>query len=156
MSAPPSQFLLLRVNGGLYALGLPVVEKVVPMAWLERVTESPDDVRGVVDVHGRLVAVIDPAGRLGQPPTPARVSDFIVLLALPGVQVGFKVDEVVGLEQGLVVPPNGEAHPPAFLQGHLRTPHGLASVLDADLLLHGELRSAAEALGKAGAPQSRG
>lgn len=150
------QFLLFRVNGGLYALPLASVEKVVPMAWLARVTESPAEVCGVLDVHGRLVAIIDPASRLGQPGAPVRVSDQVVLLALAGVEVGFKVDEVVGLDEGELLPPNPEARPPSFLAGHLRSGHGLASVLDPETLLHADLRAAASAVGKGRAPVSGG
>lgn len=150
MSDATQAFLVFRVGETLYGLPLTAIQKVFAMAWLTPVAESPKEVRGVLDVHGRVVAIIDPADRLGELHGPIGASSFIVMLNLATAAVGLKVDEVVGLETAALLPPTPETRSPPFLQGHLRTANGLVTVLNPELLLREDVRSTVEAATGAG------
>ena len=116
-----SDALAVLIEGA--RMGIPVenVREVVALANLTPVPSAPPIVRGVSQVRGQVLPVLDPAVRAGvgqgfgvgvavgtghEPRTP-RLGDAIVLVELDGVRAALLVDEVIGVE-----PADAERAPP--------------------------------------------
>lgn len=94
-----TRLLLVRLGERLFALPMQRVEEVVRMVTLTPSDSAAAAVLGLVDYHGRPVAVIDPRGFGGEPMPPAATSQALVICTLPPLQVGLRVDEVVDVTQ---------------------------------------------------------
>ncbi len=93
----PQQFLLVSL--GPLRLGLPVASlvKTVRLVAVTALPGAPPVVEGVINCHGRLVAVLDIRRRFGLAPEPHRAAQYLVLLQLPQRQVAIRVDRVEDL-----------------------------------------------------------
>jgi purine-binding chemotaxis protein CheW len=95
---------MFRVAGERYALPLAAVrEVVVPQPPFARVPRSSEAVRGVMNLRGRVVAVVDLAALVGLAPQPLEAGRGHVLILDQGKRaLGFLVGGVLGVE---AVPP---------------------------------------------------
>ncbi len=92
--------VLFRVASERYALPLSAVrEVVVPPPPFARVPRASEAVRGVMNLRGRVVAVVDLAPLVGLPPQPLEASAGHVLILDPGTRsLGFLIGAVLGVE----------------------------------------------------------
>jgi chemotaxis signal transduction protein len=77
----PQLVLVGRVGGLRFAWLIGSVERVLPRAEITRVSSPPPGFAGLLDVHGDLLAVVDPRQQLGLPPTTARPDQHLMLMA---------------------------------------------------------------------------
>ena len=145
-------FVVFGIASQRYGIPVESVDAVLPMAWITSVADSPADVCGLVDVHGRLVAVVDPAPRLKAPRVAPAARDFLLLLSQASGAVALKVDEIGGLATAEVRPPPPEVEAPAFVLGHAQAEGGLVTVLDVGRLLRPEVRELVAAIRRKPAP----
>jgi purine-binding chemotaxis protein CheW len=118
----------LAVAAGGAEFGLPAgaVREVLRPPPFTRVPFAPDGVRGIAQVRGTVMAVVDLGARLGMAPV-APPGRLVVVWARGREAVGLLVDRVVGLvdEGGEedVLPDEAEAAlPPGWLAG-VAVPH---------------------------------
>lgn len=97
--------VIFRVEKERYALPLPAVrEVVVPQEGFSRVPRAPAPVRGVMNLRGRVVTVVELGALLGlaapPPPAPGTVpgSGKVVLLDRGRRDLGLLVTDVEGIE----------------------------------------------------------
>jgi len=92
--------VVFRVAGERFALPLDAVrEVVVPQPPFARVPRSSEAVRGVMNLRGRVVAVVDLAALVGlaaQPLAPG--AGHVLILELEKRALGFLIGGVVGVE----------------------------------------------------------
>ncbi len=100
--------VVFRVAGERFALPLEAVrEVVVPQPPFARVPRAPDAVRGVMNLRGRVVAVVDLAALVGLPPQPLEAGAGQVLVLEHGKRaLGLLIGGVVGVEP--IAAPEGE------------------------------------------------
>ncbi|WP_126174303.1 chemotaxis protein CheW [Altericroceibacterium xinjiangense] len=88
------QFLLFRIGDDEFGLPIAAVEEVAPLlSKLARLPNAPAFVRGVMNVRGAVVPVIDQAERFGGVPSQGR-KRRVVIVRLGALQAGFVVDAV--------------------------------------------------------------
>lgn len=111
MSAP-AQYVSFLLAGEEYAVRILRVREIVEYEALTRVPMAPASVRGVLNLRGRVVPVIDLGHKLGLPPIePTRWTCILMVKAsLDGEQVlmGLMVDavgEVLQFEPADIEPP---------------------------------------------------
>ena len=150
-----------------HLLGIPIthVREINRQLDLTRVPRAPDFVRGLVNLRGQLVTVIDPGVRLGLGPRSVAPSSRLVVLKTRGElgvlsdaswsgiddKVGLWIDaigEVVTPRSGELEPPpsNLEASVSRLLRGVCQTEAAAIGLLDLNQLLESaprEVRSAA-------------
>jgi purine-binding chemotaxis protein CheW len=86
------RLLLFAVAGTVYGCDIGAVREIVPIRHATRLPGAPAYVRGLINLRGAIVTVIDLASRLASAAAPAEGS---VVLAEHGTkQVGLAVDEV--------------------------------------------------------------
>ncbi len=143
--ADPIRHVVFRVAGERFALPLAAVREVVlpqpPFALVPRVSEA---VRGVMNLRGRVLPVVDLAplvGLAGQPLVAGQGQ--VLVLEREKRSLGFLIGQVLGVEP-IVVPPGGDD---AILRGVVTVKGSAVSVL-----APAGLGAAADGLFGSGAP----
>ena len=127
-----SRHVVFRIAGERFALPLEAVrEVVVPQPPFARVPRSSDAVRGVMNLRGRVVAVVALAALVGLAPQPLAADAGHVLLLEHGKRaLGFLIGGVLGVEP---LEPQGEASP-GVVRGVAAGRAGAVTVLAPDAL----------------------
>jgi len=146
-----TQYLGFFLAGDEYAIGILRVREIIEYETVTRVPATPPWVRGVMNLRGSVVPVIDLAVKFGFPPAPVTRRTCIVVVetdlegerAVMGV-VADSVSQVLDLAPGDVEPPPafGTAVRVDYLLGLGRLQDRFVLLLDIDRIL-----SAAELLG---------
>ncbi len=124
--------VVFRVASERYGLPLAAVrEVVVPQPPFARVPRSSEAVRGVMNLRGRVVAVVDLGPLVGLPPQPLEGGRGHVLILDHGKRaLGFLVGGVLGVEA--VTPP--EEGGAGLVRGVTSASFGAVTLLGADAL----------------------
>lgn len=98
-AAEPQQYLVFSLCGETFAIGICSIKEIIEYGQLTEVPMMPELVRGVINLRGAVVPVVDLAVRFGRKPTEVARRTCIVIVeteAQPGeVQViGVIVDAV--------------------------------------------------------------
>ena len=88
-------FVLFKAADQTWALPASAVVQVLRMAKPAPSPGAPPHVRGVLNVRGVLVPVVDARVRLGAPPRPPSPQDRLVLVDDGTARVALQVDEVL-------------------------------------------------------------
>jgi purine-binding chemotaxis protein CheW len=142
--AAGAEYLTFFIAGEEYAVTLERVREVIPYDTITRVPGMPAPIRGVTNLRGRVVPVVDLAikFRLSEIPLGARTSIVLVELPLNGVPllIGLlteAVGQVLSLAAGELVPPPPFGAPirTDFLRGMAQVGKKFALVLDIERVL---------------------
>jgi len=156
-----TQFLAFLVGRDEYAVPILKVREIFAFEDATRVPATPAWIRGVVNLRGQVLPVIDLAVKFGLPPTVVSVRTCVVVfeLAIDGqaTSVGALVDEV---SQVLELAENEVEPPPSFgtqirveyLVGATLSRGRFALLLDSDRVLSSEELLAVAAAGEPPAP----
>lgn len=119
-SRPPSmsaivqaeQYITFRLGGEVFAVNVANVREVLDMTPITKVPTAPRFMRGVVNVRGSAIPVLDLRQRFGLSPVEETVNTRILVLELEvGGEVAVvggiadSVHEVIELEPAQIVPP---------------------------------------------------
>ncbi len=124
--------VVFRVASERFALPLEAVREVVlPQPPFARVPRSSDAVRGVMNLRGRVVAVVDLAALMGLAPQRLEAGAGHVLILDHGKRaLGFLIGGVLGVEP--LAPP--EDAPQGVVRGVAAASAGAVTVLGAEAL----------------------
>ena len=109
------QIVVFSLSGEEYALPIESVSEIIRHAAPRTVASDSPGVTGVIGLRGKIVPIVDVAGRLGLPSTSTEPADGkVIILDAAGGQLGIVVDEVdevltVPTEQLEAVPAAGSA-----------------------------------------------
>jgi len=149
------QYLTFFMAGEEYAVGILQIREILELGPMTRVPAAPAYVRGVINVRGSVMPVIDIAVKLGLPETQVtrRTCVVIVEAAFTGETrvLGLLVDavhQVIELSDADVEPPPsfGTQVLPSFLLGMARAEPKFVMLLDLDRVLTASEIEAVEAV----------
>jgi purine-binding chemotaxis protein CheW len=107
-----AQYITFKLGNELFAINVTQVREVLELPQITKVPTAPDYMRGVVNVRGKAVPVVDLRLKFGLPSTPDTINSRIVVLELEldgeTTVVGGIADsvhEVIELEAGMINPP---------------------------------------------------
>ena len=108
----PDQYLTFHLDEEEYAVGILQVREILEYGVITRVPSTPPWIRGVINVRGSVVPVIDLAVKFGLTPKPAGRRTCVLLIEVdiagePTVMgiVADSVSQVVDLLSGEIEPP---------------------------------------------------
>jgi purine-binding chemotaxis protein CheW len=101
------KLLVVEMAGGLYGLDSRTVREIVAVLEAARLPGAPPHVRGVVNLRGQLLTVVDLGHRLTGTATPAGEGSIVVITASDRV-LGLLVDDVHDVQELQVVPTERE------------------------------------------------
>ena len=110
-----TQYLTFMLGGESFGIGIMAVKEIIEFGSITEVPMMPDSIRGVINLRGAVVPVMDLAARFGRAPTVQgkRTCIVIVELELEGERqiTGVVVDAVSAV---LDIPPSGIEPAPSF------------------------------------------
>lgn len=134
------QVVVFRVGSEEFAVSIDSVREIIPMTDITVIPRAPTFVRGVIDLRGTVIPVIDLRERFSLGPASESDEKRITVVDMAGQTVGCMVDdvdEVLTLPAGSIQPP-----PPAavaidsdYLLGVARYDDRLLILLDLDKVL---------------------
>jgi len=156
-----TQYLTFFLSNEEYAIDALRVREIIEYDVVTAVPGTPPSIRGVINLRGSVVPVLDLCVRFGLPPSPVTKRTCIVIVEVPlegeraviGV-LADSVSRVIGLAPGQIEPP------PAFgtrarvdhLVGMGKSDKKFVLILDADRILSASEAEAATAAVSAEAP----
>ena len=150
-----SQYLSFYLAGEEYAIGILQAKEILEYDTLTRVPQTPPAIRGVINLRGSVVPVVDLAVKFGLPPTAISKRTCIVIvevdLAGQRTVMGLLADavsQVMDLTPTDIEPPPpfGTAVRVDYLQGMGKVGKKFVLLLDVDRVLAApELQAVAEA-----------
>ena len=101
----------LRGGGEEYAVGIGFVTEIVGMQKVMEVPDVPHFIRGVINLRGKVIPVMDVRRRFGMPETTYTERTVIIVLDINTVPIGLVVDAV---SEVLEIPVGQIDQPPKF------------------------------------------
>jgi purine-binding chemotaxis protein CheW len=89
------QMLVFKLAAEEYVLDIMRVNEIIRPESITPVRKAPDYVRGVIELRGSIVPILDLRRRLGLPDRPTVIEPYVVIVTVEGVVVGLEVDSVV-------------------------------------------------------------
>lgn len=156
LTAEVGQYLTFTAAGERLAIPIAVVKEIIELPTITRVPMTPEAIRGVINLRGNVVPVIDLGARLGRSPIiPTRRSCIVLVevqAAGEGQILGMLVDEVKNIleigQEDIKPPPSfGAAIRTDFIAAMGRVDDVFVIILDVDHLLSVQELAALRALG---------
>jgi purine-binding chemotaxis protein CheW len=108
----PTKFVTYKLDEENYALDIDQVQEVLDFTTITKVPQMPDFVRGVINLRGSVVPVVDLRAKFGLPPTVRTVDTRIIIVEVTVDQestvlgaLADAVKEVIELEPHQIDPP---------------------------------------------------
>lgn len=117
LTAPPEplQYLTFMLGGEVFAIGILAIKEIIEYGHLTEVPMMPASVRGVINLRGAVVPVMDLQARFGRPASDVTKRTCIVIVetgdADDGQVIGVVVDAV---NEVLDLPASDIEPPPSF------------------------------------------
>ncbi len=145
-TASAGQYLTFVLAGEVYALGILNIKEIIDYGQLTEVPMMPSFVRGVINLRGSVVPVVDLSARFGKGSTPIVKRTAIVIVETivqhldTKQNVGIIVDavnEVIEIsQQDIEQPPSfGSGIRPDFINGMARRDNRFVILLNVDRVL---------------------
>ena len=146
------KYLTFHLAGEDYGLDIAFVTEIIGIQRITEVPDMPDFVRGVINLRGKVIPVMDVRLRFHLPEREYDERTCIIVVDINATAVGLvvdKVNEVVDIPEADVEPPprTTKGATSRFLKGMGKVDEEVRILLNVDKLLYeGEM----EILGKAG------
>jgi purine-binding chemotaxis protein CheW len=158
-SALAGKYMTFRLATEKYGLGTLKVRELIGMMDITRVPRAPEHVRGVINLRGKVIPVVDLRVKFAMVAAePTNQSVIIVVQLAPacgGLTMGILVDEVLEVRaigaDAIEPPPNLQDHAPlSFLLGVAKAERDVIFLLDIDRVLTPDEREPLGALSLGG------
>jgi len=140
----PAQYLTFMLAGEAFAIGILAIKEIIEYHSLTEVPMMPPSVRGVINLRGAVVPVMDLLARFGRPPSEVTKRTCIVIVEIEAGDerqvIGVVVDavnEVLDIAPADIEPPPsfGARIRSEFIQGMGKVKGRFVILLDVDHVL---------------------
>ncbi len=140
-SGGTERFLTLSLDREHFALDIYSVREILDMTEITRIPQTPDYMRGVVNVRGSAVPVVDLRLKFGMSPAEQTLNTRIVILEIPRGEtsaaigaIADSVREVLEIETDRIDPPPrmGTGVQAEFIKGIARHADSFLLILDVE------------------------
>jgi len=108
MNAAAGKYLTFFLGAEEYGMAILAVHEIIGMLPITRVPRTPPFVRGVVNLRGRVISILDLRRKFDLPTVEPGPTSCIIVVAAHAAQVGVLVDrvsEVADIAAGDIEPP---------------------------------------------------
>lgn len=138
------KYLAFSLGEQQYAISIEYVVDIINVQPITRVPFCPDFVKGITNLRGRAIPIVDLRLRFGKEPQEYTDRTCIIVLEERGSSVGTIVDSVTAVldldDSQISAPPafnqSAEAH---FIQGVGKSENGVTLILDCKAVLNDNL-----------------
>lgn len=93
----PAQYLTFMLGGETFAIGILAIKEIIEYHALTTVPMMPECVRGVINLRGAVVPVMDLQARFGRPSSPVSKRTCIVIVEVQSMGEGGSESQVIGV-----------------------------------------------------------
>jgi two-component system chemotaxis response regulator CheV len=133
------ELLLFRLNGKqVYGINVFKVQEVIQCPELTNIPRSHAAVRGVANIRGRTISVLDLGASIGQPPAETTQGRYVIIAEYNRTMIGFlvnAVERIVNLNWGDIVPPPKASGRENYLTAVTNVDDRLVEILDVEKIL---------------------
>ncbi|MEY4748798.1 MAG: hypothetical protein RIQ60_1012 [Pseudomonadota bacterium] len=117
------QYLTFMLGGEMFSIDILCIKEIIWYAGLTEVPMMPACIRGVINLRGSVVPVMDLSTRFGKPSTPQSKSTCIVIIENDAGDGGerLKMGVVVDAVQAVLEIPSSEIEPPPNFGAKIRS-----------------------------------
>lgn len=164
-TAQEQQYLTFLLGQETYAMGILAIKEIIEYGHLTAVPMVPRFIRGVINLRGAVVPVVDLAARFGREPAAVTKRSCIVIIEVESGGERQDIGVVVDAVNEVLEIPSGDIRPAPSFGGRIRTDfiRGMGKVdgefvviLDADHVLSVEELALLEEAGLASAIEAGG
>ena len=119
-AAPPTQYLTFTLGGETFAIGILGVKEIIEYASLTDVPMMSDCIRGVINLRGSVVTVMDLSVRFGRPSTPVTKRTCIIIVEVEEEGERQVIGVVVDAVNAVLEIAASEIEPPPAFGAHIR------------------------------------
>jgi purine-binding chemotaxis protein CheW len=116
----PSQYLTFALGGEMFAVGILNVKEIIEYGNLTEIPMMPAFIRGVINLRGSVVPVIDLAARFGGKPTELGRRTCIVIVEVMDDDARHDIGIVVDAVSEVLDIPDSEIEPPPSFGARIR------------------------------------
>lgn len=137
------RFLIFSLDGNTYGLPIRFVTEIIGIQPATRVPETPDYVKGIINLRGRIIPLIDVRLKFGREEIPYNERTCVIVIDVNAVAVGLIVDKVNDVltiedEQIALPPPGALGFENRYIEGIGKAGDMVLLLLDAEKLLRAE------------------
>jgi purine-binding chemotaxis protein CheW len=139
-ASAPTQIISFAIDNDQYGVDIMAVREIKGWSEITHLPRQPDAVRGVLNLRGAIVPIIDLRCRFGQGLTDASPIHVVIIVQVGTRQVGLLADrvlDIVSFDQGQVqpVPKIAQASRIDFLSGLVTVENAMIALIDLHNLL---------------------
>lgn len=144
-----NQFISFAIGEDQYGVDIMAVREIKGWSQICALPGQPDYMRGVLNLRGVMVPIVDLRCRFGQGMTEATPLHIVIVVQIDGRQVGLlgdRVLDIVNVEPAKVqaVPRVAEVARVDFLSGLVTVESGMIALIDLSRLLAASIQDGAE------------
>ncbi len=137
------KYLTFGLAGEEYGLGIMVVREIIGIQTITAVPKTPDHVKGVINLRGKVVPVIDLRLKFGMAETAHTDTTAIIITCVDNAEIGVIVDhvsEVVDVPDSQLedLPSFGSSIDTSFMLGLAKTNDTVTILLDISRILNAD------------------
>lgn len=121
VNAEQTQYLTFMLGGEVFAIGILGIKEIIEYAGLTEVPMMPDCIRGVINLRGAVVPVMDLSSRFGKPSTAVTKRTCIVIVEIKASGERHDMGVVVDAVNAVLEIPRTEIEPPPAFGAKIRT-----------------------------------
>ena len=139
-SATQTQFISFAIGDDQYGVDIMAVREIKGWTDITHLPKQPDYVRGVLNLRGSIVPIVDLRCRFGQGLTETTPLHIVIIVQVGGRQVGLigdRVLDIVSVEANEIqpVPRTTQEGTTDFLSGLVTLENGMIALIDLTYLL---------------------
>ena len=117
----PLQYLTFMLAGEMFAIGILAIKEIIEYGHLTEVPMMPASVRGVINLRGAVVPVMDLQARFGRPASAVTKRTCIVIVETGEADDGQVIGVVVDAVSEVLELPASDIEPPPSFGSAIRT-----------------------------------
>ena len=150
-AAAQSQFISFAIGDDQYGVDIMAVREIKGWSDITHLPRQPEYVRGVLNLRGAIVPIVDLRCRLGEGLTETTPLHIVIIVQIDGRQVGLigdRVLDIVSVEANQIqpVPRTAQGASSDFLLGLVSIDNTMIALIDLPSLLKSESDSAISAI----------
>jgi purine-binding chemotaxis protein CheW len=135
------KFLTFLLGKESYGIEIKFVTEIIGIQAITEVPELPNYVKGIINLRGKIIPVIDVRLRFKKPPEEYNDRTCIIVVDIKDIYVGFIVDTVAEVlniaDENIVEPPDTKTgFHNRYIKGIGKVDNEVKLLLDCDKLLH--------------------
>ncbi len=140
VTAMAGQYITCTLDAAEYGIDIMAVREIKGWAETTSIPHSPPWIRGVINLRGVIVPILDLRARFGMEPTEPTPMHVVVIIQTATRTAGLLADAVsdiitVGHDEIRAVPEIGAAAPERLLSGLIPRERGMVSIVSLENLL---------------------